>query len=101
QLAQAGAPIAFGVVADTFGGRAGGGSGTGGGGLEYAFLIMLVPLALSGLIVWRARRTYPSDATSASGDQDAQPPAGRDAPSLREMCRRVLDSNWREGNDGG
>ncbi len=60
QVAQAGAPVVFGVVADALGGRASHGTG-----LEYAFLIMLVPLGLSGLIVWRARRTYPGDAARA------------------------------------
>lgn len=60
QIAQAGAPLLFGVVADALGGR-----GSHGSGLEYAFLIMLVPLGLTGAVVWRARRSYPRDAAAA------------------------------------
>ena len=57
QVAQAAAPLLFGLVADTF------------GGLESAFLIMLVPLAASGAIVWRARRTYARDARLSAQDR--------------------------------
>jgi MFS family permease len=58
QLAQAGAPVAFGATADALGGH-------GGGGLQYAFLIMLVPLGVSGVIVWRGRRSYARDVATA------------------------------------
>jgi MFS family permease len=59
QLAQAFAPLLFGVVADVAGGR-------GGSGLQYAFLIMLVPLAASAALVWRGRCDYERDRDAAS-----------------------------------
>jgi MFS family permease len=72
--AQAGAPLLFGVIADTLGG--GGGALSAGAsqqvsaatsrGLEYTFLIMLVPLALNGvLLLVTARRSYPTDVATA------------------------------------
>lgn len=61
ELAQAGAPLLFGVTADAFGGRHG-------GGVQSAFLIMLVPLAVSGGIVWLGRRSYRADVRSARRD---------------------------------
>jgi MFS family permease len=57
-LAFALAPLVFGWLADRLGtGRA---SGT-----RDAFLLMLLPLAISGLVLLRARRTYPGDADAA------------------------------------
>lgn len=35
-------------------------------GLELAFLIMLIPLAFSGFLVWRARYHYPGDLLAAA-----------------------------------
>lgn len=69
--AQAVAPVLFGVVADAF--SAGGGSalsgsagsGMHGHGLQVAFLIMLVPLALAAGILLLARRTYAPDVATA------------------------------------
>jgi sugar phosphate permease len=61
-LATAGAPLLFGIVADALGGS---GTQHAAGGLTYAFLIMLVPLALNGLILTRALRTYPRDVATA------------------------------------
>jgi MFS family permease len=94
QLAQAAAPLLFGVIADALGG-----AHTSAGqthisaastrGLQYAFLIMLVPLALNGLLLLIARRSYPADVATAiasernvlSDDDDdersARSPAGR------------------------
>jgi predicted MFS family arabinose efflux permease len=67
-LAQAAAPIAFGLVADTFG--AGGGHGKISAhhahGLEMSLLIMLVPLFGSGALLWWARDQYRRDAERAS-----------------------------------
>ncbi len=64
--AEAFAPVTFGITADLLGGPSGRTSAT---GLRNAFLIMLVPLLLNGLLVWVARRTYPSDvATAAASD---------------------------------
>jgi predicted MFS family arabinose efflux permease len=65
-LAQALAPLLFGAISDhVFGG--------GRSGLKWTFLVMLVPLAGSAVILWRARRTYPGDA-AAAGARSAEPP---------------------------
>jgi sugar phosphate permease len=56
-VGEAAAPLLFGIVADDFGGRAGTGIG-----LRNAFLIMLIPLALNGLILLTGRRRYLADA---------------------------------------
>jgi hypothetical protein len=59
KVAEAGAPVLFGFVAGhVFGG--------GEGGLRDAFLLMLVPLFLSGAIAAIALRTYPRDAATAA-----------------------------------
>jgi MFS family permease len=60
-VAQAAAPLAFGLLADWL-------------TLRVAFLLMLGPLALSGVIVLVARRTYPRDVASAA--QGAGPARG-------------------------
>jgi MFS family permease len=52
------APVVFGWVADQAAGERGAGT-------RDAFLVMLVPLALSGLVLLRARRTYPWDVAAA------------------------------------
>lgn len=57
-LAQAMAPLLFGAMSDhVFGG--------GRSGLQWTFLVMLVPLGGSAVILWRARATYPGDAAAA------------------------------------
>jgi sugar phosphate permease len=65
--AQALAPLLFGVVSQyVFGG--------GRSGLQWTFIVMLVPLAANALILFRALKTYPRDiataaaATRPSGD---------------------------------
>jgi predicted MFS family arabinose efflux permease len=55
-VGEAIAPLLFGVVADRTGGQAGGGLG-----LRNAFLVMLLPLALNGLILLRTRGRYVAD----------------------------------------
>jgi predicted MFS family arabinose efflux permease len=68
-LAQAMAPLLFGVMSDrVFGG--------GRSGLQWTFLVMLLPLAGSAAILWRARATYPGDAAAAGERSRAQPDAG-------------------------
>ena len=65
------APLLFGAVSDhVFGG--------GRSGLQWTFVIMLVPLAASAYLLFLARRTYPRDvATAASGrSPDPARPAG-------------------------
>ena len=58
-LAQALAPLLFGAVSDhVFGG--------GRSGLQWTFVVMLVPLAASAYLLFRARRTYPRDVATAS-----------------------------------
>jgi predicted MFS family arabinose efflux permease len=59
--AEAIAPILFGVSADYLGG-----DGHSGSGLRNAFLIMLVPLAINGVLVAACRRTYPTDTVTAT-----------------------------------
>jgi predicted MFS family arabinose efflux permease len=57
-LAQALAPLAFGGLSDLLGG--------GRSGLEWAFLVMLLPLAANGLILLKALGTYPADVATAA-----------------------------------
>jgi MFS family permease len=57
-IAEASAPLVFGYVSErVFGG--------GGAGLQKAFLVMLVPLFVSGLVGFVALRTYPRDVATA------------------------------------
>jgi MFS family permease len=58
-LAQALAPLVFGVVSDyVFGG--------GRSGLRWTFIVMLVPLAGSAALLFRALRTYPGDVAAVA-----------------------------------
>ncbi len=58
-LAQALAPLLFGAVADyVFGG--------GRSGLQWTFFVMVVPLAASAVLLFRARSTYPGDVAAAA-----------------------------------
>jgi MFS family permease len=72
QSAQTAAPLLFGLLADTFSGTAGSVRPSGAvspaaaRGLQDAFLLMLIPLALNGLALLGARRSYPADASRAS-----------------------------------
>jgi MFS family permease len=78
-VAQALAPLSFGIVSEQLGsasGRAGSASGfaSSAGGLESTLLIMLAVLVLSGAVMIRARRTYPSDvATALASDRKSRP----------------------------
>ncbi|HEU5389449.1 MAG TPA: MFS transporter [Streptosporangiaceae bacterium] len=74
-VGEAAAPLAFGYVSQyIFGGpgsSAGVGSESGGqtgnpAGLEYTFLVFLVPLIAAGLLALAALRTYPRDVATAS-----------------------------------
>ena len=57
--AQALAPLLFGAVSDyVFGG--------GHTGLRWTFVVMLVPLAASAVILYRAARSYPADVATAA-----------------------------------
>ncbi|HEY2073865.1 MAG TPA: MFS transporter [Gaiellaceae bacterium] len=58
-LAQAVAPLLFGAVSDhVFGG--------GRSGLQWTFVVMLVPLAASAYLLFRGLRTYPRDVATAA-----------------------------------
>jgi MFS family permease len=92
QFAQAGAPLLFGLTADALGGQSG-------AGLEYAFLIMLLPLGGSGLIVWMARRTYARDvATAAASERASQAPKRRRAAPAADATETALSCR---ANGGG
>jgi hypothetical protein len=69
--AQALAPLLFGAVSDyVFGG--------GHSGLRWTFVVMLVPLAASAFILYRAAGSYPVDVATAAVAQlqeDDRPPA--------------------------
>jgi MFS family permease len=76
-LAQALAPLLFGLVADLVAGitphqtpigtKPHGSISTGtANGLEYSFLVMLVVLGAAGVILLRARQTYPRDVSTAA-----------------------------------
>jgi predicted MFS family arabinose efflux permease len=69
-LAVAAAPLVFGLVSDELasGPRSttkGLGYHASGPGLTYTFLLMLVPMALSGLVLLRGARSYPRDVATA------------------------------------
>jgi predicted MFS family arabinose efflux permease len=58
-LAMALAPLLFGAVSDyVFGG--------GRSGLQWTFIIMLLPLGASAWLLFKARRTYPQDVATAA-----------------------------------
>lgn len=70
-LAMALAPVLFGAVSDNvFGG--------GRTGLQWTFVVMLVPLAGSAWLLLKARRTYPQDVATAAAVAGA---AGYPRPS--------------------
>ncbi|HEX6470434.1 MAG TPA: MFS transporter [Streptosporangiaceae bacterium] len=67
-LAEAAAPVVFGRMSELL---AGTGAGASQQGLDRAFLIMLVPLLANGLLLVRARRSYPSDVATAVASERA------------------------------
>ncbi len=90
-LGEAAAPTLFGYVSQyVFGGpgsAAGTGSGSdtaGGGtgsaaGLEYTFLIFLIPVLVAGFLALAALRTYPRDVATASASVQAINESGGEA----------------------
>src|SRR5262249_32319953 len=67
-IAQALAPLLFGAVSDhVFGG--------GRSGLQWTFVVMLVPLLASAYLLFRALRTYPRDVASAAAIAEERPRA--------------------------
>ncbi|HET8979898.1 MAG TPA: MFS transporter [Solirubrobacteraceae bacterium] len=79
-LAFAAGPLLFGFISGILGGPRGAagenatapGNGT---ALAYAFLIMLVPLAIAGISLLWARHTYPRDVATAMASMDETSPA--------------------------
>jgi MFS family permease len=79
--AQALAPLLFGGVSDyVFGG--------GRAGLQWTFVVMLLPLAASAYFLFKALRTYPGDvATAAAAAEAARTHADAAAPPRRRSRR--------------
>ncbi len=76
-LAQALAPLLFGVVSDhVFGG--------GRSGLQWTFVVMLVPLAASAWLLFHALRTYPADVATAAAAEPPRSAGEHEAPGWVE-----------------
>lgn len=70
------APLLFGLLSDVLGGggqptHASGGQAANVSGVSYAFMIMLIPLVVGGVILLRARRDYPRDVATAIASEAA------------------------------
>ncbi len=84
-LAMALAPLIFGAVSDNvFGG--------GRSGLQWTFVVMLVPLAASAWLLFKARRTYPRDVATAAAVAQATGYADRKDARARSSAVRAADS---------
>ncbi|MBO0775790.1 MAG: hypothetical protein J2P34_05705, partial [Actinobacteria bacterium] len=88
-LGEAGAPTLFGYVSQyVFGGPGATAGGKGGGtqhaaaatGLEYTFLVFLLPLVLAGLLALMALRTYSRDVATADASGRAIREAAKEPP---------------------
>lgn len=81
---EAVAPLLFGYVSTLFGGAGGLGHShaksaqTGAAGLDYTFLVMLVPVIVAGLIMLWSRRTYPRDVATAAASERRTRARGRE-----------------------
>jgi predicted MFS family arabinose efflux permease len=68
-------PLLFGFISQALGGPSAGASNRGQvrqtHAMAYAFLIMLLPLAVGGISLLRARRTYPRDVATAAASLEA------------------------------
>lgn len=88
-LGEAAAPLLFGYVSQYIFGGPGSSAGSGGtasaaqaSGLEYTFLIFLIPLLIAGLLALVALRTYPRDvATATESVKVIGRDAGKDGPA--------------------
>jgi hypothetical protein len=69
------APLLFGAVSDyVFGG--------GRAGLQWTFVVMILPLAASAWLLFKGRRTYPADVATAAASGDAPEPGYGRQPEL-------------------
>jgi predicted MFS family arabinose efflux permease len=92
-LAQSIAPLTFGALADhVFGG--------GRHGLQLAFGTMLITMFASGVILFRATKTYPRDVATAAASAAASGLAGDD-PTRRHRSRRAGPDPEGPGQPGG
>jgi predicted MFS family arabinose efflux permease len=69
--AEAAAPVVFGRLSELL---TPGATASRGAGLDHAFLITLAALLANGLVLLRARRTYPRDVATAVASERASPP---------------------------
>lgn len=87
QAMQGISPLIFGVLSEAFGGAGGGfaagvnvthspRSAAGAHGLELAFLIMTVPLVISGAALWRSRSGYLRDVVAARRSDEIEAATG-------------------------
>jgi sugar phosphate permease len=93
QSAQAAAPLLFGLLADALGGATTTGSQrhilpATTHALQETFLIMLVPLVLTGLMLFAARRRYAEDVATAIASERALRSAGDESPPRRQLRPR-------------
>ncbi len=86
-VGESAAPLLFGYVSQYVFGGPGSAAGTGGSsggqtgnptGLEYTFLVFLIPLIIAGLLALMALRTYPRDVATASASVRAVDDTGQD-----------------------
>jgi MFS family permease len=88
-LAVALAPLAFGFVSDALSGghrttTRGIGYHASGPGLKYAFLLMLIPMTVGGLLVLAGARSYPRDVATAMASEAEVPPSRRRVATAAE-----------------
>jgi hypothetical protein len=76
---EGGAPLLFGAVSEWLGG--------GTKGLEWTFMMMLIPMIIAGLIVIPGRRTYPRDVVTAAESVEAT--AGRERHAAEPAATRT------------
>lgn len=114
QSLQALAPLLFGIVSSALGGSRGGfASGVNAGhaaissagtqGLEYTFLIMLLPVVAGGFLLLAGRRSYPVDvASAAESDRESrsvsEPPSSEASPSPRRTTEASVGGGPREAS---
>lgn len=89
--AEAGAPLLFALVAGMMGGS---GRQHHANGLMYAFLVALVPLALNGVILLWARKSYPADVATAAASTERIKTLGESAEMRRAETPAFGSHAW-------